>query len=211
MRGTASPVRVLVVVAHAVLADALAGALERDDELEVVDTVASSDDALAAVASSRPDVVLVDHGLQEDRTLPLLAGLRQRSPGASVIVLTGPVDDRLALEAFEAGCSGVIARDRRLPDLVRAIKAAHAGDTQFSPEVLAMVLSRASRSSPLTAREREVLDLVAEGRTNPQIAELLTLSLHTVRNHVQSILRKLGAHSKLEAVAMASRRGLIAR
>jgi DNA-binding NarL/FixJ family response regulator len=213
MRVAGPPSRVLVVVGHAVFADALALALDADAEIEVVDAVSSVNDALAAATSLRPDVILVDHGLRDGRALSFVTALRERAPRTKVILLTGRSDDRLAVGAVEAGCSGLVGRDRRLPDLVRAVKAAQAGDGQFSPAVLASVLERAEavRSTPLTSREREVLDLVAQGRTNRQIAEQLTLSLHTIRNHVQSILRKLGAHSKLEAVAVASRRGLVSR
>jgi DNA-binding NarL/FixJ family response regulator len=130
-------------------------------------------------------------------------------------MLTDTPDSRLATSAIEAGCSGFLTKDKGIGELVSALWVAHNGNAYLEPEVLATLLPRLDRTyqspaSVLTAREMEVLQLMAGGGLrNKDLATELHLSLHTVRNHVQSVLAKLGAHSKLEAVIIAGREGLL--
>lgn len=142
------------------------------------------------------------------------ARIRAEWPAARILMLRGSADDRVAVAAMDAGCCGFLTKDRAVQELVNAIRAAHAGQAYMSPRLLSsLVATLGGRprglGSDLTGREREILELLASGTSTRLIADTLALSVHTVRNHVQSILGKLDAHSKLEAVAIALREELI--
>ena len=128
-------------------------------------------------------------------------------------MLTASSDDNVLRQAIEAGCSGYLTKDHTIEELILAVRAAYNGEAVISPALLSRLVAReADRARPgsdLTAREAEVLRLLAQGRSNPQIASALDIRLATVRNHVQSVIEKLHAHSKLEAVATATRLGII--
>ena len=119
-----------------------------------------------------------------------------------MVILTAAEDEAAFLDALEAGCAGYVTKDRPLEEVVAAVNAAANGELAVSPAMLARTLPRLHRESEargsLTPREREVLELVAQGLSNKAIASELSLRLNTVRNHVQNVLNKLGAHSKLE-------------
>lgn len=140
--------------------------------------------------------------------------IKGRFPAIMVVMLTGSADDRVLLAAIEAGCSGFLTKDRAAAEVADAVRAAAQGEALISPAMLARLLPKLSRShrslgTDLTERERGILTLLALGRTNRVIADELRLSVNTIRNYVQSILAKLGAHSKLEAVSTAVREGII--
>ncbi len=129
-------------------------------------------------------------------------------------MLTAGPSEAAEIVALEAGCSGVVPKTLSLDDLVAAVRAAAAGQLRLDPDMLARLVPRLSRSyrqpgADLTLREREVLRLIAEGLSTTDMAARLVVSTNTVRNHVQSILTKLGVHSKLEAVVTATRSGLL--
>ena len=209
-------IRVLVVDDHAVLRQALAIALETEDDLEVVGTVADAPGALAALRERSADVALVDYILDGLDGVSLAREIRGRHPDLPVIMLTADDDDAVLVAAMEAGCAGFLTKVQPVEDVVAAVRAAAAGEPVVSAGQLLRLLPQLERRTQaranvdaLTEREREVLLLMAAGATNPVIARELFLSLHTVRNHVQAVLRKLHAHSKLEAVAIAVRTGVI--
>jgi DNA-binding NarL/FixJ family response regulator len=131
-----------------------------------------------------------------------------------VVVLTASAADHVLMAAIEAGASGFLSKTRSIDEVAAAVRAAAAGESVISPELLARLLPRFQRNganggADLTEREREVLSLVAEGLSNGAIAERLVVSVHTVRNHIASLSAKLGAHSKLEALSIALRQGLL--
>jgi len=131
-------------------------------------------------------------------------------------VLTASTADNVLLAAIENGASGFLSKTRSLGEVTSAVRAAAAGESVISPELLVRLLPRFSRGKvhapdELTEREREVLSLVAEGLSNAAIADRLVVSVHTVRNHIASLSAKLGAHSKLEALSIALRQGLLPR
>ncbi len=135
-------------------------------------------------------------------------------PSIGVVVLTASAADHVLLAAIDAGASGFLSKTRSLAEVTAAVRAAAAGESVISPELLARLLPRFGRvkvrsADELTDREREVLALVAEGLSNAAIAERLVVSVHTVRNHIASLSAKLGAHSKLEALSIAVRQGLL--
>jgi len=209
-------IRVLVVDDHAVLRQALGIALETEEDIEVVDLAADAPQALSTIRENDIDVALVDYVLDGLDGISLARELRARDPSIAVIMLTADDDDRVLVAAMEAGCAGFLTKVQPIDEIVEAVRTAAAGEPVVNTRQLVRLLPQLERRSQpraaeneLTDREREVLLLMAGGATNAVIARELFLSLHTVRNHVQSVLRKLDAHSKLEAVAVAVRTGVI--
>jgi DNA-binding NarL/FixJ family response regulator len=141
-------------------------------------------------------------------------GIRAAAPDVGLIMLTGVADDAVLRAALLAGCTGFITKDRGPEDVVEAVRAVHDGRGAIDPAATArlatMQVERTNGATGgLTEREREVLVLLAEGATTRDIAERLFISVNTARNHVQRLITKLGAHSRLEAVATARRGGLL--
>ncbi len=209
-------VRVLIVDDHEVLAASLAQALDVEPDLRVVGLAGSLAAAEALIATTTPDVLLLDHRLPDGdgvSAIPRLRALRQR---LAIVVLTASTAEHVLVAAIEAGASGFVSKTRGLSELTSAVRAAAAGEAVVSPELLSRLLPRLQRGRArgaahpaLTEREREVLALVAEGLTNAAIADRLVVSVHTVRNHVANLSAKLGASSKLEALSIAVREGLL--
>ena len=166
------------------------------------------------MASTAPDVVLLDHRLPDGDGVGAIAGLHAIRPSAKIVVLTATTSDRLLVAAMEAGAAGFIAKTQRLDDVIDGVRAAAHGESVVSAKLLTRLLPRLHRRSgggraELTEREREILDLLARGLSNADIAQQLTISVHTVRNHVANLSAKLGAHSKLEVLSIAVREGLV--
>jgi DNA-binding NarL/FixJ family response regulator len=216
---TQQVIRVVLIDDHAMFADALAGALattaqDGDATIDVLGVAHEGRRGVDLVRQLDPDVVITDYRLPGLGGSDLIAKLREVAPKAKVVVVTASSDDHTLLDALDAGCTAFVTKDQRIEAVADAIRAAHRNEVVVPPQLLAKVLprlrgDRTAAPSGLTGREREVLELCAEGMSNQQIADRLYLSVHTVRNHVQNILDKLGAHSKLEAVAMATRQGII--
>jgi DNA-binding NarL/FixJ family response regulator len=207
-------VRVLIVDDHEVLASSLAMVLNHEDDITSVGTASSLADARTMIGSSRPDVILLDHRLPDGDGVAAIGELRDLRPGVGIVVLTASTSDHVLLAAIDAGAAGFLSKTRGIEDVTAAVRAAAAGESVISPELLGRLLRRFQRgrdhhNTELTDREREVLGLVAEGLTNATIAERLFVSVHTVRNHIASLSAKLGAHSKLEALSIAVRQGLL--
>lgn len=212
----APPLRVLIVDDHAVFADGLTALLSSEPDVAVAGIAHGVVEAGALAAKAQPDVVLMDYELLDGTGVEATAAVLSTCPAASVVMLTSFSDDAVLLAAIEAGCSGFVTKHRAGHEVVDAVRAAAAGEALISPALLARLLPRLRRepvraASTLTAREIEVLDLLAEGLSNQAIADRLSVSHNTVRNHVQNLLTKLHAHSRLEAVATAVRQGLVER
>lgn len=209
-------IRVLIVDDHEMIAEALSRVLDAEKDIEIVGAVGSGAEALIAAERYKPDVVVLDYQLPDIDGAAIARDLLASHPNSRVIMLTGSTDDRVLMRAIEAGCSGYITKGDAVKELAGAVRAAHVGESVISPPMLARLLprfqagSRAKSASELTKREMEIVQLLAEGLSNSEIAQQLTVSLNTVRNHVQNIITKLDAHSKLEAVSVAVRRGIIA-
>lgn len=209
-----TPVSVLIIDDHRLFAEALAQALGEEPRIRVVATAASLAAGLEAAGQHAADVVLLDYRLPDGTGLDGLSAIRRAAPHAAVVMVTGTEDDRVLLKAVEAGCAGFVTKSGDLDELQQAVLRAAAGEATISPALLTRLLGRLSRGpttvgGELTAREREVLQFIAEGLPNAEIAKRLSLSVNTVRNHVQAVLTKVGAHSKLEAAAIAVREGLV--
>jgi DNA-binding NarL/FixJ family response regulator len=207
-------IRVVVVDDHEMFAQGLTAVLGADPTIEVVGTAGSVEAGVAAVRMHSPDVVLMDYELPDGDGAAATQRIKAEVPDTQVVMVTSFDDEGILVRAIEAGCSGFITKHKAIQEVAAAVRAAHAGEALISPSLLARLLPKLRQNprglgSDLTAREVEVLKLLAAGVSNQQIAEELVLSLHTVRNHVQNVITKLGAHSKLEAVATAVREGLI--
>jgi DNA-binding NarL/FixJ family response regulator len=205
-------VRVMIVADVGMLADALRAGLERDGDIEVVSSVSSVAGAVKAARIIRPDLVLMDFQLPDGEAPSAIPLLTRRPSSAQVIVLSASADYRSLTQALDAGAAGYLSKDQRLDELIAAIHAVMAGQMVVAPTLLPVLLRSGAPGTPgrrLSRREADVLQLMAGGASNPDIATRLHLSEHTVRNHVQHIFARLGAHSKLEAVAIGLRRGLI--
>ncbi|WP_410570972.1 response regulator transcription factor [Amycolatopsis sp. cmx-4-61] len=204
------PVRVLLVEDHDMVAEALQQALDRADGITVVGRARSRAEALADVLGHAPDVVVLDRRLADGDALDVIAQLG--AGGARVLVLTGDATPAVAVQVAKAGGAGLLLKSAQLGVLEAAVRDVAAGAVVFDPELLPGLFDRLAGRSPgaaLTARERETLNLLAEGATTDEIGRRLGVSRNTTRNHVQRVLEKLGARSKLEAVAVARREGLI--
>ncbi len=208
------PIRVVIIDDHRMFAESLGRLLSDQSDIEVVATVGDGDAGLEAVRRHQPRVVLLDNVLPGRTGVEVAADIREALPDTMVVMLTGAVDDRVLLGAIDVGCSGFLTKDHAAAAVVDAVRSAAQGDVLIPPVLLARLLPQLNRAhrglgSDLSNRELEVLDLLATGAANKEIATSLSLSVNTVRNHVQQVLVKLGAHSKLEAVATAVREGII--
>jgi len=206
-------VRVLLVEDHEMVATGITALLRAEPDLDVGTWVRTGAEALEAYERERPDAVLMDYSLPDTSGTEVTARLRERDPTACVLIVTGhEATQRVVIEALDVGCAGFVSKERSVSDLANAIRAAVNGAAVFPADLLAMVARRGNGGRPvaeLTPREREVLDLLAQGRSTDEIQERLFLSQHTVRNHVRNVLNKLQARTKLEAVVIAARAGLV--
>lgn len=196
------------------VAEAISEIIDQQDDMEVVGHAATVDDARRLARSETPDVVLMDFRLRDGDGVAATIAIREDRPETQVVMVTSALSDAVLIPALEAGCLGFLTKDRPIGELLAAVRSAAVGESTISPDMLVRLLPRLRPmrkgvAAELTPRELEVLQMLAEGRSTQVIANSLVLSSKTIRNHVQSILEKLGVHSKLEAVSTAARRGLI--
>lgn len=207
-------IRVLIIDDHQMFAESLARLLSDEPDIDVVGVASTGVQGVTTAVELKPTVVIVDYHLPDLHGLEITSQIKAQAPDTYVVMLTGSGGDSVLLSAIEAGCSGYLSKDRAAAEVAAAVRLAAAGEATISPRELARLLPKLGRShrsvgSDLTAREHEILEMLASGLANSAIAEALHLSINTVRNYVQSILMKLGAHSKLEAVATGVREGVI--
>jgi two-component system, NarL family, nitrate/nitrite response regulator NarL len=205
-----APIRLMLVDDHEMMAHSLRTILEQEDDIEVVAVAHSVAAAVADASTTQPDVILMDYYLPDGDGVSAIARIKQDHPEIKVVLLTGSDDPQALQRAVDVGCLGYLDKTAPLDELAAAVRVAATGHVVISAKDLAqLVPGRTADPAALTKRERQVLHLIADGLTNQAIAAELVLSIHTVRTHVQNILTKLGAHSKLEAVAVAKRRRLL--
>jgi two-component system, NarL family, response regulator DevR len=209
----ADVIRVLVVDDHQMMGEGLRAALATEPGIEVIGVAGDLLESRAMADRLRPDVVLMDYALPSGTGFDSAQLLKQDHPEVKVIILTGHRDDTLVVRAVELGLDGFLRKTSSIAEVVAAVRQAQAGDAVFSPQDLTLVMRQVRRAgkSPtdLTEREVEVLHLMASGTSTEVMASTLFVSAHTIRSHVRHILEKLGAHSKLEAVAIAIRERLV--
>jgi len=209
----AQPIRVMLVDDHTMVRRGLATFLKIYDDLKLVGEAENGEAAVKLCAEVLPDVILMDMALPVMDGATATHAIRQRFPQIQIIVLTSFKEGKVIKKALEAGAIGYLLKDVSADDLVRAIRAAHAGRATLSPEA-AQALVETSNLPPtpgldLTERERDVLKLMIEGLNNTQIAGKLTVSPSTIKSHVSNILAKLGVASRTEAVTLALRNGIV--
>jgi DNA-binding NarL/FixJ family response regulator len=217
-----SVIRVAIVDDHELLSQALTMLIGQEPDLEIVGTTVSCAGAQELVTRTHPDVLLLDVSLPDGDGLALIPGLRRDCPQLQILVLTSMVDQPTLLRAVEAGVSGFVGKHRPVADVLEAVRRTACGEMVMPTELLLGLLARPqprlAQPAPLpqpaperlSTRELEVLACAADGQGTPQIAEQLSISVLTVRTHLRNIIGKLHAHSRLEAVAIALRHGLIA-
>jgi DNA-binding NarL/FixJ family response regulator len=210
-----SAVSLVVIDDHELIVDAIERALRPNTRLRVVGRARDLAHGRRVVAELQPDIVVLDVRLPDGSGIEAIGRLRAAVPGVEVVVLTGFADGALLAGALEAGCAGFVSKGGRFDELVSAIEAVAAGQVRVPAQLLDGLVSHlrprgALIGHDLTAREREILDLLAAGRSTTEMVSELVVSVHTVRNHVRNVLTKLNASSRLEAVAVASRAGLLA-
>jgi DNA-binding NarL/FixJ family response regulator len=208
----ADAIRVLVVDDHAVVREGLRTFLSLQDGIEVVGEAGDGREAVAIAERERPDVVLMDLVMPRLDGVQAMRELRARVPRARVIVLTSFLEDDRLLPAIRAGAAGYLLKNVEPSELARAVRAADAGEALIDPAVAARLVDALAddeqrEEHPLTAREQEVLDLIARGYANKRIALELGIAEKTVKTHVGHVLAKLGVADRTQAALYAARVG----
>lgn len=213
------PTRVMVVDDHMVFAEALAMVIAARPDLDCPIIATSIADGLRAAERAAPDVILLDVMLPDGDGVEAIDRFRDAAPGTRILVLTGHMDLDVLTRAAAAGASGFLQKESDVEAIVRAIRAARDGTILVEQTTLTSILGRVRRGHEatdpaddrphLTARELDVLTLMGEGLDPHAIAQLLEISLNTCRGYQKSLMAKLDAHSQLEAVVIATRRGII--
>jgi DNA-binding NarL/FixJ family response regulator len=211
------PLRILVVDDHEVVRQGLAALLGRHEAFQVVAEAGSVSEALGAARRFVPDLVVMDVRLPDGSGIEACREIRSENPQIKVVMLTSYPDEEAVLSAIMAGASGYLLKQVRGRDLVAALEAVGRGDSLLDPAVTERVLERVRRVASgsdrdelaeLTAQERKILMLVAEGKTNKEIAAEIFLSDKTVKNYVSSILAKLNLQRRAQAAAFVARHHL---
>ncbi|MEV7728077.1 response regulator transcription factor [Streptomyces sp. NPDC087917] len=208
-------IRVLLVDDHQVVRRGLRTFLEVQEDIEVVGEAADGDEGVACAEELRPDVILMDVKMPGTDGIEALRRLRELTNPARVLVVTSFTEQRTVVPALRAGAAGYVFKDIAPDALAGAIRSVHAGHVLLQPEVAEALLAAqddrsasASRPGALTDREREVLGLIADGRSNREIARALVLSEKTVKTHVSNILMKLDLSDRTQAALWAVRHGM---
>ncbi|HZU75214.1 MAG TPA: response regulator transcription factor [Dehalococcoidia bacterium] len=213
-------IRLLVVDDHALFRTGLANLLRDYDDIELVGEAANGQDAVSIAAQTKPDVVLMDMGMPGMSGLEATRAILSDAPEAAVCMLTVSEQDEDLFEAIRAGARGYLLKDTELPVLHDAIHVLAEGGTSITPLLATRLLDEFARASPpprpvgpgleqLTGREREILEYVAAGWRNQEIADHLNIAVNTVKVHLRNILEKLDLRNRQQAAAFAAQEGLI--
>jgi DNA-binding NarL/FixJ family response regulator len=201
-------IRVLTVDDHPLMSAGIAGVIDSQPDMQVVAQATDGAQSVELFRTHQPDVTLMDIRMPHVNGLDAVTLIRQEFPQARIVVLTSVGGDVQALRAFKAGAVGYLLKNTLRKELVDTIRAVHAGQKRIPPEV-ANELAEHATDDMLTPRELDVLRGAAQGKSNEEIAAALYISMHTVKNHIKSVLSKLGAADRTHAVTVALKRGFI--
>ena len=208
-------IRILIVDDHAIVREGQRALIDTEPGMEVVGEAADGDEAVESARSLKPDVILLDLILPRKEGIEVIGEIKADNPQARILVLTSFSEDEKVYAAIKAGAIGYLLKDSSPQEILDAIYAVYRGEMSMHPTIANKVMRELQRSSslppteePLTAREVEVLKLVAEGLPNQEIAERLVISEPTVRTHVTNILSKLHLANRTQAALYALREGL---
>jgi two-component system NarL family response regulator len=205
---TAGKIRILIVDDHPIVRTGLQSVIETYLDLEVSAAVTSGEEALAAMKGDRPDVILLDLRMPGLSGIETLRALKKLKPSVYVMILTSFDLDEDIYQAIKGGADGYVMKNTPAAEIVNAIRMVAAGKRHIPEWIAGKLAERMSRST-LSARELGILELLTKGLTNKQIARVLSLSVYTVRNHVDSILKKLDVSDRTEASTTAIQQGLV--
>jgi two-component system response regulator NreC len=217
--GVMMTIRLMLVDDHAVVRSGLRMLLESEKDVEIVGEFGTASEALKALAKVKPHVVLMDIGLPDLSGIEAAGEIKTQQPETAVVALTIHEDEEYFFKMLEAGASGYVPKRAAPEELLTAIRAAASGEVYLYPSLAKLLVKdyltqdqqmrNGDALNGLTPREREVLAHLADGATNPEIAETLGISPKTVARHRENIMRKLNLHSRTELVKYAIRKGII--
>ena len=212
-------IRILITDDHTLIRRGITSLLNAQPDMEVVGEASNSEEALQAMSKEAPDIVLMDISMPGINGLEVTKSIRARFPQTRVLMLTMHDREDYLFQAMRAGAAGYILKGADVQDLLSAIRSVHAGEVYLYPTVTTKLLADYLRRvetgenrtsyDGLTDREREVLRLIAQGKTTGEIATVLFLSRHTVETHRDHIMQKLDLHRKAELIKYAIRKGLV--
>jgi len=208
MHSTHNLIRILTVDDHPLLRKGIASMVNAETDLKLVAEASNGREALDAFRAERPDITLMDLQMPDMDGVDAIRAIRTEFPDAHIIVLTTYSGDTQVLRALKAGAQGYILKGHVPKELLDTIRAVHAGQKRIPPEIAAQLADHVADDS-LTAREIEVLNLIAAGNSNKLIADRLSIGEATVKSHVTNILSKLSANDRAHAVTIALKRGII--
>jgi DNA-binding NarL/FixJ family response regulator len=214
------PITVLVVDDQPVFTEMLQVVLDMQDDIKVVGMAFTGDEGLKLAIETRPDVLLVDYHMPGMSGLEVIQQLRAAGEDTTVVVLTADTGEAVMAEAIAAGAAGYITKQQALSEVVQAVRTASEGEPVVPPFMIPRILSHFHHQQQreqqaemlkarLSAREIEILEQLARGKSNDAISEIFVLSPNTVRTHIQNVIKKMGVHSKLEATTLALQLGII--
>jgi two-component system, NarL family, response regulator DevR len=205
-------VRVFLLDDHEVVRRGVRELLEAQDDFEVVGEASTAEEAVARIPPTQPDVAIVDMRLPDGNGVEVCREVRSRDAGIQCLILTSFADDEALFDSIMAGAAGYLLKQIKGTDLIDAVRRVASGQSLLDPEITARVLERLrkgpeedERLARLSEQERKILELIAEGLTNRQIAERMFLAEKTVKNYVSNLLAKLGMERRTEAAVFAAR------
>lgn len=212
-----SPTTIVLVDDHAAIRAGVRVLLEAESDLAVVGEAGDGAEAMRVLAATRPDVVVLDLAMPGVGGLDAIPGLRAASPRTAILIFTMHANTAYVTAAMRAGARGYLLKSARQQDLLTAVRAVHTGHGYLQPEITGPLLRRvvadqrvAAGQGALTAREVQILEAVAGGRSNKEIAAAIGIAEDTVKTHLRRMFEKLGASDRAQAVAIALRQRLIA-